>query len=620
MKDGPVLILLVEDEEAHVELVRHVFEAQGGRFRLVVAHTLAEARSCLASASPDLILSDLSLPDGRGVDLLPAGKKGPSIPLVVMTGHGDEEIAVEAMRAGALDYVVKSAETFADMPRVAERALRQWGQVVERRRAEEKLRENLNLLHAVIEGSDDLIFCKDLEGRHLLVNSATARFLGRSVEESVGKTTAELFPPEVARSLEEADRQVMESGEPLTFEEHLPHAEGERVYLTRKSPYYDPDGQVAGVLGIGRDISGRVRIEEALRASEAQYRELVEEIDEVIYAVDEEGVLTYVSPAVESLLGIPPAEAIGRHFGEFIHPEDLPRLQESFESLLGGQTTTDEYRLVTRSGQIRWVHASNRPQVVAGRVSGVHGVVMDVSERVRAEEAMIQASRLEATATLAGGIAHRVNNLMVGVLGYGELLRADFAADTDALDMLNRICGAAQQASDLATQMLAFARRGTPHPEALDLNQVIEDVLYSQKRALRPEIRLQLDLEPDLWAVRGDATQMGQVLLNLFTNAAEAIEGSGRIALSTGNVEIGPEGGELDPGRYVCLSMRDTGRGMSAKVQARAFEPFFSTKFQGRGLGLAAAYGIVKHHGGLISVQSEEGRGSTFEVYLPALP
>ena len=168
--------------------------------------------------------------------------------------------------------------------------------------------------------------------------------------------------------------------------------------------------------------------------------------------------------------------------------------------------------------------------------------------------------------------------------------------------------------------MLAYARGGKVQLRMVNLNDAIRRMLSARERGLPSEIRIVLDADPDLWVVEADPTQIGEVVLNLLTNAVEAIEGSGRITVSTSNVTL-DEGdvADLKPGRYVCLSMRDTGGGMSQEVQTRLFEPFFTTKFQGRGMGLAAVYGIVENHGGHISVQSEEGRGSTFEVCLPAI-
>jgi hypothetical protein len=261
------------------------------------------------------------------------------------------------------------------------------------------------------------------------------------------------------------------------------------------------------------------------------------------------------------------------------------------------------------------------------------GTFRDVTESKHAEEAVRAASRMEATATLAGGIAHDFNNLMVGVLGNAELLQMRLSDSPEAMRMLNTIARSAQQAGELAQQMLAFARGGKYQPRIISLNDIVSDVLRLEERSFPPRIRFEQSLEPNLWAVKADPVQIGQVIMNLSVNAVEAIEDKGKVTIVTRNVaaeeyrEPRPVADEsapkrpagLDRGSYVCLVVSDTGKGMVQETISHIFEPFFTTKFQGRGLGLAAAYGIVKNHGGLVTVSSEVGRGSTFTVYLPTV-
>lgn len=270
-------------------------------------------------------------------------------------------------------------------------------------------------------------------------------------------------------------------------------------------------------------------------------------------------------------------------------------------------------------GQENIIEYSASPIQVGERSLSV-GVDRNITERVRAEEALRQASRLEATATLAAGIAHDLNNLMTSVLGNAEMLKMDLAGQRDALDTLDVISTSAQRAARLAQQMLAFARGGRYRSQVVHLNEITRQVVSTQDRTVSSRIRILLDADPDLWQIWADPAQISEVILNVLTNAVEAVEGSGRITISTSNRTL-DEGDipALHPGRYVCLTVQDTGHGMSPEIESQIFEPFFSTKFQGRGMGLAAAYGIVDNHAGHIAVQSEEGQGATFEIYLPAI-
>jgi PAS domain S-box-containing protein len=369
----------------------------------------------------------------------------------------------------------------------------------------------------------------------------------------------------------------------------------------------------------------KYRTEARLIESENRFRELAEKIREVFWSFDwKEQKVLYVSPAYEDVWGRP-AKALLEDYDEWarsIHPDDVEYATASFEQIvLTGGGKDREYRIVRPDGTVRWI--SDRGFAVYdqdGTIQRIVGIAEDVTERKQAEAAMIRASRLEATATLAGGVAHKVNNLMSGVLGYAELLKLDLPQDADSQEMLDTISRSAEQASDLATQMLAFAQSGRPKPQIVDLSNTVQGILLAQELESRAGIEIKVDTDPDIWSVLADPAQMGQVFLSLFTNAVEAIEDSGQITITTRNVSLDKPRLHLQSGPYVCLSVKDTGCGMSAEVRDRAFEPFFTTKFQGRGLGLAAAYGIVRNHGGDIVVYSEEGQGATFEVYVPAVP
>jgi nitrogen-specific signal transduction histidine kinase/CheY-like chemotaxis protein len=247
-----------------------------------------------------------------------------------------------------------------------------------------------------------------------------------------------------------------------------------------------------------------------------------------------------------------------------------------------------------------------------------------VSDRVLAQEAIVQASRMEATATLAAGLAHDLNNTMSSVLGYSELLKTELArcpvgACPERIgSMLETISESAREAGALMRQLLAFARKGHYETRPVDLNAIVARVLRAQGADLPKGVRIIRAVDPDLWPIEADPTQMGQVVSNLLANAVEAIEGTGEVMIRTRNQVQGDAQGNPPPGRYVVLSVQDTGCGLSPDVLEHIFEPFFSTKFLGRGMGLAAVDGIVDRHGGHIDVTSDVGKGTTFILWLPA--
>jgi PAS domain S-box-containing protein len=348
-----------------------------------------------------------------------------------------------------------------------------------------------------------------------------------------------------------------------------------------------------------------------LAEGEARYRSLFEATFEGV-AVLVDGVLLDVNGGFARMFGYTASEAIGRSMSDFCQGEGVRDLQ-----------TERPYEVLGRrkDGSTFYVEMVAKAHTFQGHAAHVLAV-RDITERKRAEEAMLQASRLEATATLAGGIAHKVNNMMVGVLGYAELLRADLADCPDAQDMLDTISRSAQKAGDLALQMLAFAHGGRHQPRAIDLNDIIRQVIQLQRRSLPVGICMQLDAAPDLWPVTADPMQVSQVLLNLLTNAVESIADDGLITVTTKNVMADEtcerQHPSLNRGSYVCMSVQDSGCGMNDETLSRAFDPFFTTKFEGRGMGLAVVYGIVNKHGGYVATNSQPGRGTMFQVYLPA--
>jgi len=369
----------------------------------------------------------------------------------------------------------------------------------------------------------------------------------------------------------------------------------------------------------------RKQAEKALRESEIRFDAIVENSSDIVILLNADGTARYVSPAIEPILGYVPQSLVGQDAFSYIHPDDLSLARASFKQVMQrpGTPVKTEFRLRHANGF--WVsfetltnNLLNTPEVQMVIVNA-----RDISERKRAQAAILQASRLETATTLASGFAHRVNNLMTTAIGYTELLQFKLAADPKLLVMLEQILAATQQTGDLAQQMVAFTRGGKYEIQLLDLNHILKELLEWQYSILPVGIHLDYNLTPDLWPIEADPTQMRQVILNLLTNAVEAIEGTGTIIVATENIIIDKtnqkQSDNFLAGPYICLSIVDTGHGMTTDTLSKVFEPFFTTKFQGRGMGLAAAYGIVDNHNGHISMTSRPEEGTTCQVYLPAV-
>jgi len=367
------------------------------------------------------------------------------------------------------------------------------------------------------------------------------------------------------------------------------------------------------------EIAGRERVEQTLRQSQQRYYALFDSASDALFVHDLAGHFLDVNQVACESLGYSRQELLQMSLADIDAPEDAALIEERIGILREHGQVVFEALHVTKDGSVIPVEVSARLTDYGGSPA-VIGTARDMTERKQAQEALIQASRMEVAATLSAGIAHKVNNLMGGVLGYAELLREELSSRPDLLPDLQIISRSAEQASELARQMLAFARGGTAQLQGLDLGDVARTMIETQESSSPAGVQVVFDLAPDLWEVSADPRQIGQAFLNILTNAVEAVADEGKVTIVTRNVEPGEElPDSVEPGAYVSLAVEDTGHGMGPQVLARVFEPFYTTKFQGRGLGLPAAYGIIQNHGGHIAIDSQEGVGTQVTIYLPAV-
>ena len=360
----------------------------------------------------------------------------------------------------------------------------------------------------------------------------------------------------------------------------------------------------------------------------ARFETIFERAPIGIGLVSLDGRLVNTNSVMREISGRSAEELASRNVGEYTVPEDVDRVVELFVAMLNGEHDSyrHEHRLYSKDGEIVWVDSATvLLRDADGNPQGAVSMAQNITQRRAAEEQLRQSQKIEAIGQLTAGIAHDFNNLLLGMLGYTELAQAEVDADGEAAEYLRRIESSAQRAATLTGQLLAFGRRQALHAEPLELNALVSETVAMLRRVLGERIELLTVLDPALDAVHADSGQMQQVLLNLALNARDAMPDGGTLIIRTSNAEVGADdlrSLELEPGRYVVLSVEDQGCGMAREVSDRIFDPFFTTKSVGKGtgLGLSSTYGIVKQSGGHIEVVSEPGRGSTFDSYLPAVP
>jgi len=396
----------------------------------------------------------------------------------------------------------------------------------------------------------------------------------------------------------------------------------------------DDHGRPAGAVMVAKDVSDREIALLALRESEARFRALGDAAPIGIFLADAHGRCTYANPCFQQIWELREATLLAEGIASRVHPEDTALVNQWLGRAGDSHDFRGEFRLVMADGLERWVLAHSAAiRDEHGTVNGYVGTIDDITDARRDGEAqrqleqkMLHAQKLESLEVLAGGIAHDFNNLLVGVLGNASLALLDIARDSPAHGPITDIERAAERASDLTRQMLAYSGRGQFVVEPVELSDIVAEMVVLLRTVIVRGAVLETDLAPTLPFIEADATQLRQVVMNLITNASDAIgDRGGRIRVRTGRQQVtgltGPvtyPGDALTPGDYVFVEVADSGEGMSAETLPRIFEPFFTTKFTGRGLGLAATLGIVRGHHGGICIDSTLGTGTTIRVLLPA--
>jgi PAS domain S-box-containing protein len=494
------------------------------------------------------------------------------------------------------------------------------------RRSTEALRNQHEMLNAIVEGTTAAIYVKDLQGRYQLMNSAGVMLVGKRLDEIVGKKDSELFSPETAGELMARDQEMLQSGLVSTYEEEISRGSVTRTFLTTKGPLRDAQGRVSGIVGSSLDITERYRAIEALAESEERFRTIFDGSPIGMAVIGTDGKIVASNPACRQMLSLQEEDMAGvAIFDELTHPDDRAGDAESFQQLIRGEIEYDrrEKRYILRDG--RRVFADLHLYLVRDKKGAARyliGIAVDISERKSLETQLRQAQRMETIGRLAGGVAHDFNNLLMVIKGYCDLL-IERGANGDGMPQLERISKAADQAASLTQQLLAFSRKQVMQPKVFNLNTLVWNAEKMLSRLISESVEMVTVTAKNLGTIKADPGQIEQVILNLVINARDAMPNGGTLTLETANIELDESyaQGHLGavPGSYILLAVTDNGLGMDDETQARIFEPFFTTKELGKGtgLGLSMVYGIVKQSGGYIWVHSAIGKGSSFRVYLP---
>ena len=614
-------VLLIEDNEDDAYLIGETLtERTVADIELEWVERLESGLTRLAEDKVDVVLLDLSLPDSHGLETLDKVQgQTPDVPVIVMTHLDNEAMAIQAVRRGAQDYLVKGRSDGYGLGRAIQYA-------IERKGSEKAMRDSEARLRAIIDTALDALIGMNAKGIITEWNPRAEVIFGWARREAIGQNLADLIIPARYREAHERGlRHFMDTGEGPVL--------NRRVELTglRRDGTEFPVEFTISPLQRGKtyvfnaflsDITERKRAEEI----RVRLAAIVESSEDAIISKTLGGIVTSWNRGAERTFGYTAAEVIGKPIEILIPQDHAEEEAQIIERVKQGEHVT-HFETVRRRKDGKDIHVALTISPIkdgAGTIIGFSKIARDITEQKNLEAQLRQSQKMEGVGQLAGGIAHDFNNLLTVINSYSAMVlgEVDFS-NPFARNGIEQIKEAGHRAASLTRQLLMFSRQQVLEPKVLDLNEVVSNIGKLLRRLIGEDITHVLCLHPTLGQVKIDPGQLEQIIMNLAVNARDAMSGGGQLTIETDNVELDNTYARthalVQPGPYVMLAVSDTGCGMDADTQARIFEPFFTTKGvgSGTGLGLATVDGIVKQNGGNIWVYSELGKGTTFKIYFP---
>lgn len=618
-----IKVLLVEDNPGDILLLQEFLQdVTPTLVELKPVEQLDEALNYLVQENFDVMLLDLSLPDSQGLEtFIRAHHQVKSIPIIVLTGMADENLALRAMQEGAQDYLIKGQVT-------GDLLVRSMRYAIERQRIEDALRHSEERFRVALKNSPIFVFNQDQELRYTWVYNPG---FGLTSEQMLGKRDSELIPLETAQYLTALKLGVLVTNVGTRKEVSLTTAQGTQYYDCTIEPLRNESQQVIGITGACIDISEQQAALEQRKLDNETIREQAALLDiatDAILVRDLQNKILFWNKGAEKLYGWSAAQILGKNASEVLYiDEQASEIEAALLTVIRQGKWEGELTKVTKTGKdvlvfSRWSLVIDEQ----GKPKSILTVDTDITDKKRLEAQLFRAQRLESIGTLASGIAHDLNNILTPILAGAQLLPLKFPdADERTHHLLEILEINAKRGADLVKQVLSFARGVEGKRINLQIRHLIVEISKVLKETLPRIIQVSVDVPHDLWIVSGDSTQIHQVLMNLCVNARDAMPNGGNLTISGKNLFIDENYAQMNleakVGPYIVITVSDTGVGIPDENLDRIFEPFFTTKEvgQGTGLGLSTALGIVKSHGGFVTVYSEKNAGTRFQIYLPAI-
>ncbi len=502
--------------------------------------------------------------------------------------------------------------------------------LTERKQAEEALDKERSLILALMDNIPDSIYFKDIDSRFIRINKALAQRFGLSdPAQAVNKTDFDFFMPEHAQPAYNDEQEIIKSGQPIVGKEEKETWSdgGESWASTTKVPLRDQEGRITGTFGISRDITESKRAEKALEEQSLYFKQLFESSPAGTVMLDTKFSILNINQAFVDLFQFSLDEVKGKHIHTIIVPEN--KMEEAHDLLRqvveSGTVQMFETARKRKDGTLVEVLISGHPIILKNQNMGFYFMYVDISQQKRLQEQLIQAQKMESLGTLAGGIAHDFNNILAIIMGHSSLIEIIHSNPARLKESIDTIIKAAERGAAVVRQMLTFARKSEVEFKPTSVNDSLKEIKKLFHETFPKTMTLACHFSENLPSINADSTQLHQVLLNLFVNSRDAMEGNGTLTILTGLVSgesLRTHFVDARSDQYVSIEVNDTGIGMDETTLKHIFEPFFTTKDpeKGTGLGLSVVFGIMKSHEGFIDVQSEVGHGTTFFLYFPIKP
>ena len=617
----PPSFLVVEDNEGLNYLIQKALQRAG--FKTVGVQKGSEAIDRIRKNPNYILLLDYKLPDMNGTVLLEYLEgMGIKVPFVILTGQGDEKVAVEMMKLGARDYLIKSTNFLEILPQAAHRLIDKLSSEEELKNAVQEKEKSEQRYRLLLESMSDGVFVLSPDWRVLIANSAASDFFNLPIDKLLKSSIKNLLPSGSGdKCLSELD-EALKTHQSTSVICKFDFGKGQDEYFEIKI-YPVPEG----LLCISTKISGRVEMENDLIKSKEQ----LADAQRIAHLGNWEWNLNskHIECSDEMLdifgLEISDRPILYSKIWRLIHRDDRSLLRETFAGSFSKKEPFNiELRILRKKREIRYIHSQAEPLFQnSNTITGFFGVCVDYTRRKLLEEQLRQANKMEAIGRLAGGVAHDFNNLLTVIRGNLELAMVGLNENDALAQDLNEIGEASQRATDLTRQLLVFSRKQKLQPKTIDLNNMLANMSKLINPLIDKNINISIDAQSDLWKVCADPGQIEQVIVNMTVNAHDAMQDDGKLTYETRNVTLDKIFTEshsgTTTGQFVQLSIIDTGSGMTDEVKTQIFDPFYTTKpaEKGTGLGLSSAFGIIKQSAGFITVETKLGNGSIFNIYLP---